>query len=548
MTHDPSQRDDPGPAGEFAARLMARRDGSGGVIDVRSVERRYDSLVDWVAGRVPLLGLLTARYGTVNTRAPGSREPLPIVPGRFARSGGEPTSESDSPVATEAHRGVHNAPPRDSSAGTPAAEIAASRANVPAPAADVGGTRGTPLLQRKAATPAQATPASAAPPGDEPAGRESQRGAEPETVPPAVKERPAPHEPSGLAAVMPLTKESPGPNAEVAGAAEDNVRQPSAPGGRPGSSPGAVLRVPEGVKLVQPKGEAGVRAPLLLRRRRSVEAERAEAERAEAARDGAARDGAPGEVPPQPLAAPEPTTRPGAKVDPAPPFPAASVETRPAVETPDLSLASAPSTVAGVEASGPESLTGTRLPPGLEQPAAGRLDRQQIQRMPLPLGATTTADVSAETRTGSAGAAPRAGGAGVSAGASRTASEQARARVSAPEVMRSPLHLSGARMVWRKSLGGAPPAGPGEPRPAQPVQSAPPIQTTGGPAALYRAEAAASSPPPAASDGAAAPPAPAQTGTGAGGVDLERITEHVSRVILRRVAVERERRGFGKWL
>lgn len=43
-----------------------------------------------------------------------------------------------------------------------------------------------------------------------------------------------------------------------------------------------------------------------------------------------------------------------------------------------------------------------------------------------------------------------------------------------------------------------------------------------------------------------APAAPAAAG--AGGPSLEQITEHVSRVILRRLAVERERRGVRRWL
>jgi hypothetical protein len=107
------------------------------------------------------------------------------------------------------------------------------------------------------------------------------------------------------------------------------------------------------------------------------------------------------------------------------------------------------------------------------------------------------------------------------------------------------LHLSGARLIWRKGVGGNPLADGHAPFAAQP----PSIQTGGGSAALYRAAAAASSETRVMRDeggggGEVVGPAPSN----AGQINLEQITEHVSRVLLRRVSVERERRGVGRWL
>jgi len=105
-------------------------------------------------------------------------------------------------------------------------------------------------------------------------------------------------------------------------------------------------------------------------------------------------------------------------------------------------------------------------------------------------------------------------------------------------------------MVWRKGVGGsAPPNGgpdaaSGALPYATPVSSSPSGVNT---QTLYRAEAPTHTLARSAAEGeGGAAPAPAWSD--AGGVSLEQITEHVSRVILRRIAVERERRGVRRWL
>jgi hypothetical protein len=126
-------------------------------------------------------------------------------------------------------------------------------------------------------------------------------------------------------------------------------------------------------------------------------------------------------------------------------------------------------------------------------------------------------------------------------------------RLSAPEIQQSPALPLAARMVWRKvvAAGAAPAGGQGAARGSMPyvtpASASPPGVNT---QTLYRSQASPPTLARAASevDGGTtpAPAAPAQPE--AGGVSLEQITEHVSRVILRRIAVEQERRGARRWL
>jgi hypothetical protein len=88
-------------------------------------------------------------------------------------------------------------------------------------------------------------------------------------------------------------------------------------------------------------------------------------------------------------------------------------------------------------------------------------------------------------------------------------------------------------MVWRKVAGDHPPAAAAAQPPG--INVTPSVTDGGRHTTMYRVPA------PASQAAQAEPEAPAQTE--AEGLDLEQITEHVSRVILRRIAVERERRG-----
>jgi hypothetical protein len=104
-------------------------------------------------------------------------------------------------------------------------------------------------------------------------------------------------------------------------------------------------------------------------------------------------------------------------------------------------------------------------------------------------------------------------------------------------------------MIWRKGFSVATLAADDPRQAGQPVvPQSHTVQNAGSWPTLYRTEAmsAAYEARDAAGGAGATPATVAQTN--AVGIDLEQITEHVTRVILRRVSVERERRGTGRWL
>lgn len=99
-------------------------------------------------------------------------------------------------------------------------------------------------------------------------------------------------------------------------------------------------------------------------------------------------------------------------------------------------------------------------------------------------------------------------------------------------------------MIWRKGFSGASDSAANAPSGVPRSYSA---QSVSSWETLQRAERTAADARATSGDGVSFAPA-AATQPQAGGIDLEQITEHVSRVILRRVSVERERRGIGRWL
>jgi hypothetical protein len=106
-------------------------------------------------------------------------------------------------------------------------------------------------------------------------------------------------------------------------------------------------------------------------------------------------------------------------------------------------------------------------------------------------------------------------------------------------------------MIWRKRAGATPAdASDGGRFVHAGLSPSPPMVLAGGsPQTLYRqlATTVASSPAHEEAEVSNAL-ADASAASSAGEVNLEEITEHVSRAILRRLAVERERRGIRRWL
>jgi hypothetical protein len=487
-----------GTTGGLAERLTERVRGNVGVVDVRHVERQYDGVVGWVAGRFGLLGLLAARYGTMEARGGGSAAPPLHAPGSYVRgqagvpSAAESTPAAESATKVEAHGGTNVIQRK---AAAPAEGGARTGSGVSTESdMSTGAVAPVPLYAAPAAPAAPFAEASPLTPWETP------------EAPPtgeADAQRPA-----GEAIVRPTST-------------PDEQSRLAAPTGRPSDSAASdvghvaaepLLSVPESVTLVHAAPEAGARPTLMLQRLKSSEPERTDA-----------APGAESPVLAPRLATADPGTH-AAAVEHDPGAPAESVPAVGAVES--LPQARTEETQGG-EARRAEGLTSPLLPLVAARPGPSRLYREEIQRTPLAVVTATPASVVTPT--------PASEGVGVRPGPA-TATEQTHARLKAPEVPARPLSFSGARMIWRKSSGVAP--GVGEARAGQTGLSAS--------STLYRTEAPADFPVQRADAGTVSPPEPARPGTG--GIDLEQITEHVSRVIMRRIAVERERRGIGKWV
>ena len=555
--HDPSRHDDAGPdrrpPDELTRRLAARGNGNVGVIDVRRAGRQYESALDWAAGRLVVLRLLNARYGTVNTGAAGSRDPLPIVSGRLARK------EADMPPDTpEGDTGPAEDSPPNSGGGAPAPETGARGPNV-------------------SATPTEGIAPAEASAGAEPSRRKSEHGAALETASRVVKEQLDSQGPTNPAPTMTLTGTATvARNMSAADALSPSAadarrpaaeHEPSTTGAEDGlitSSAEDVPRSPEVVRLAEADTETGERTSLLVRQRRSSET-------------GGGREplsSGPREVTPPPRQTPDSIQR----ADARPETPSLLRMATPEPERQRRQTSSAtPVSETGLRASSEqqraqtpptqsplplaqESVTDSRSPTTSGRHAPERVYRQTIRRTPQADGVAAPFSASVETRPGGpdAGSLDRQDAGsfdGRAATARAAAAEQKRTHLSAPEVLHSTLRLAPARMVWRKSLGTVPADGrhttysSDTAHSAQPgVPHSPlPLVVGGNSTTLYRQEATAAFTPQEA--GAAAPVVPvAAAPTGAAAIDLEQITEHVSRVILRRLAVERERRGGGRWL
>jgi hypothetical protein len=653
-SHHGGKPADPDPPGELAGRLLRRARGGVGVIDKGWAQRRFAYTTDWVAQRFAVLGLMNARYGTVDHQAAGTSTSLPIVHGSFARkrfgtspneSSTHATGNDSSPGTltneasprlpngeTSPHTTINEAPPRTDNEESPRMndEEASPRmaddrtlasggepraAEIPAPSSKTGDALIIPVVQRKSATLSPDAALLRA---------ESQRPAPQKSQPsPTQESQPSPAQKSQTPSVLesasragsarPSPDEPPG-----ATAAEGSAHQPSASDAVPDNvKTKQGLEVQETVPRPHATHERTLRIdahePTLL-----VEA-RAEAPTTIAAAD-ATVVGESGELNPLPPSL--------AETNPLPPNPASSPEqqrgqlsqtasplplretalivSRVAQEASDSSAndslandsladdssakdvtdsltkrdetferggheSESPVSGAG-DPQGGQSRTNSLLPVAAEQTATAhhtQLAAPLQQRRSEPAQTATLHHPHHDQRTLQAEIAPPKTRtelaspktqADVSSPKTTTAAPlmaQAEAvpprhpPVSALEVPQRALQLSGARMIWRKGFGVATLAADdawhsgqtGVPQPRS-------VQSVSSWSTPHRAEAIAADGSRTAEPGdggSFAPAAPAQSEAG-GGIDLEQITEHVSRVILRRVSVERERRGIGRWL
>jgi hypothetical protein len=509
MPHSPERDGGEGlgarPGDELSARLLGRG-ASVGVVNVGWVQRQYARTADWMAERFAVLGDLNARYGTVDSRAADSAAPLPIARGHYV------PAESETP-------------PRDDDY-TPGGGGLERAVEVSAPhAGEAGGGMGAqgggsgPTLQRKSKGPEQAPapPEKSAPP-EKPAPLVSQESAHESAAPPTLMrlaaespaaESPSPTTGSDLSAAE-LTLETPHAHA----LRESSGDAPSVPDARPPAR--------EAVPSVSAKQETTIQ-PTFAREPGRAE-ENASAETATSSEQQSL-----------PLAREE--------------GPRASSQSE---EGPRASSQSAATIMRA--ARGAESAT----PIQRAAESAMLIQRAAVREEDAPTSSAveTTFAASASTSPSNAEHAT-VGHATVGHATGRAtahaAEVRAQPRLSAPEILRSPSPPLTARMVWRKSVGGASVTSgtPDAARAELPyVTPVPPSPSAANTQMLYRAEAPAPALARAASDGeggeSAAPVASAQSS--AGGLSLEQITEYVSRVILRRIAVERERRGARRWL
>lgn len=595
---------DPDSPGELAGRLLRRARGGVGIIDAGWAQRRFAHTTDWVAERFAVLGLLNARYGTVVNQAAGTSTALPVVhgsftPKRFGMSAnqssphaaatessprlttGERSSRTtvqegsprkadnessprmptgDAPPRTTGYKGsphaaatessprmptgegfspttVHEGSPRTADnessphlltgeAPSPTTGIEVSPRPVDARAPTSGGLRLAPeipspspnisetlinsVVQRKSATPSPdvALPRS-----------ESMHTAAQEPPPAATQnsQRPSVRE---FAPHVRIVRTSP-QELRSSTTAEPGARQPSASNKAANSATKKQsVAVRETVTRPHATHESTLRAD-----------GRAEASPTLTADPIVVGRSSEPNLLPQGLE--QQSGQPWRIASPLPLRETGPLIPRVARAASDPLLLRRES----VEQGGRE----------FESPASSAVDPQDgHNRMNsvLPI-------VEEQTATGHQPQHDsRTLDSEVTSSPARAGDVPAHQPVSAPEVIPRPLHFSGEKMIWRKGFSVATLAADDPRHAGQPVvPQSNTVQNVGSWPTLYRTEAmstAYESRDVSAGGVGATPATVAQTN--AAGIDLEQITEHVTRVILRRVSVERERRGTGRWL
>ncbi len=529
---------DSDPPGELAGRLLRRAHG-GGVIDAGWAQRRFAYTTGWIADRFAVLGLLNARYGTVDNRAPGAS--LPVMHGTFTRTrfgnspnestpgmsavaeasprktgdeGSLPTANAESflrPASgDESSRTTGNEGSLrtvDDRKPTPGREPLATE--ITATSANIGDTRITPSVQHNSGTLSRddaAVPRVAA------MRTQSQKS---QPSPPQK-----PHEPLG------------------ATAANDSVHQPSASNvASDSANTKQSTEVLEIVTRPRATGEPTLRvdaraeAPLAVAATAAESTVTRESSELNTSRSGVAEQ--------NPLpASPEQQLSQRSQTANSLPLQTATMISRVALEA-SGPLAMRDETVdrGGRESESP--VAGAADPPGWQsgtnfvlsvagEQTAGR--HQSHLDAPLQQTLREPALTATEHR---------------SQPTIQADGERAHPRLSAPEILQRSSSLSGARMIWRKDFGVVSRSADHAPQMGVPRSYS--AQSVSSWETLQRAEATAADSRATSGNGGTFAPA-ASTQPEAGGIDLEQITEHVSRVILRRVSVERERRGIGRWL
>lgn len=483
---------DAGRGGELSERLLGRGV-SVGVVDVGWAQRQYARTADWVGERFAVLGDINTRYGTVDSRAAGSAASLPMARGSYVRADSETTPSGDD--YTPGGGGLESA-----------AEVSAPHAGGgggDTRAQGGGGGGGGPTLQRKSKGPEQA-----------PAPPEKSAPLVSESAPPASKES-AP-ESASTPTLMRLAVESPSPTPTTGGdvsAAELTLETPRADaqqassGGDAPSGSDAPPTAREVVPSVSAKQEMTI----------------------------------------QPAFAP--IAREHARAEET-----ATAETETSPERHSLPLAREEVTRAQSESAA------TIMRSARVAESAAPIQRAAVRGEDVPTGRAVetafaaSASTSTSTSTSTSNAEHSTPVYATERATAREAETPTQTRLSAPEILRSPSLPLASRMVLRKSAGGVAVASgvPDAARAAMPyVAPAQPSQSFANAQTVYRAAASAPVLARAASgdEGGAAAPAPvASAQPGAGVLSLEQITEHVSRVLFRRIAVERERRGARRWL
>ena len=535
---------EPDPASELAGRLLRRAHGGVGVIDAGWAQRRFAYTTDWIAERFAVLGLLNARYGTVDNRAAATSTALPIVHGSFARTRFSlPPNESTpqmsgteaSPRTTDNERSLHTAEDREL---TPGREPLAAEISEPSP--NIGDTTIAPIVQSKSATlsPDAALLRMEA----------ERRGPQKSQPSPPQKAQPASVHESVLHDGMERSSSHEPPGATVA---SESVHQPYASDVAPDSantkqSIDVLETVTRPRATVEPTlhVDARAEAPPAVGATASDSIVMRESSELNPLLPSFVEQNQLPASPEQQLSHPSQTAKP------LPLHETATMISRTALEASDP-LAMRDETVDRGGGESESRVSGPGDPQGRQSATNSVLlvaGEQTAMRNHSHLGAPLQqrlrepAQASAEHRSqhdqGTLDAA-------IASSTVQADGVREYPPVSAPEVFQRSSSLSGARMIWRKDFGVASLSAGDAPRPGVPRSYSP--QSVSSWETLQRAEAtAANSSAVSANAGSFAPAASTQSE--AGGIDLEQITEHVSRVILRRVSVERERRGIGRWL
>jgi hypothetical protein len=465
-----------------------------GVVDVGWAQRQYARTADWVGERFAVLGDLNARYGTVDSRAAGSAASLPMARGSYV------SANSDTPP-----RGDDYTPTGGGGLRSAAEVIAPHASEGVGDAGSHGGDAG-PTLQRKSKEPEQALASPASP----------------EKSAPLVSNI-SPTESAATPTLMRLASESQSPTTSSdVSAAELTLETPraDAPAGSSGDAPS--VSAPSGSNTLPTARE--VVPPVSAKQETSIQPTFAHVRGRAEETASTAMTSAETET------SPEQHSLPLAKEE----GPRASSES-----TATIMRASR-----GAESATPiQRVTESAAP--IQRVEVGEEDAATSSAVETTLASSGPTGTQSAEHSTAAHATERV--------TAHEAESPKQTRLSAPEILQSPSLPLAARMVLRKSVGvGAVTSGvPDAARAAMPyVTPSPPSQSVANTQTLYRAAASEPLLARAASEGeggaAVAPIAPAQSGAGV--LSLEQITEHVSRVLFRRIAVERERRGARRWL